>query len=211
MDTIIFTSFLVHNAVWLALREHLAFNCYKGKSKLSVSINNQLINFAWKVCRNTVVSILSTLFQLYCDSQFYLWRTPEYPKKKPTPIKSLTNLLSHNVVSSNPLIWAWFELTTTDTDFIDSKSNYHTITAMMTPIKMLTFWHIQHIHIFNSMIAYIIYVCYYICWNFYLHFVYRFIMRNQQYFSSCNLKLYLDLLITKIQLISWNIYMFDGN
>jgi hypothetical protein len=63
---------------------------------------------------------LSTIFQLYRDSQFYWWRKPEYPEKTTDIPQVIDNFYIFNVVSIS-IIDAEFLLLDTDGIFFHSK------------------------------------------------------------------------------------------
>ena len=74
---------------------------------------------------------LSTIFQLYCDTQFLLVEETAVPGENHLPVASHWQTLSHKVVS---VLLAGFEFVLIGTDCTGSyKSNYHTTKATMTP------------------------------------------------------------------------------
>ena len=99
--------------------------------------HNRMVHSFMFVCL-MVLTLLSTIFQLYRDIQFYWWRTPEDPAKS-TDMSQVRDKLYHIMLFTSP--WSRFELPTSvviGTDCIGSiKSNYHTITATTAPVDYM--------------------------------------------------------------------------
>jgi hypothetical protein len=92
------------------------------------------------------LTLLSTIFQLYCDGQFYWWRKREYTEKTTDTLYAASHwqTWSHNVVSSIPRHERgsnsqlsgdsyWLH-----TCISSNKSSYHTITTTTTPCCLKT-------------------------------------------------------------------------
>ena len=146
-DHTLYSTFQVHSHrkrfTYFVLHFFLYMSCvFQTEKILKFSYPNNIKSKLYTVCNSlhtcqarTTLMLLSTTFNnisviTYNGGQFYWWRTP----RKPCPVASHWNTLSHNVYTSP---WSRFELTTSvviDTDCRDScESNYHTITATAAP------------------------------------------------------------------------------
>jgi hypothetical protein len=89
----------------------------------------------WTLCKVQGVTPLSTIFQLYRGSKFYLWRKPEY-QEKTTDLPKVTDKLHHIMLYQMHLAWMGFELTLVVISMYcigSCKSNYHTRMTITTP------------------------------------------------------------------------------
>ena len=79
-----------------------------------------------------LVSLFSTIFQLYRGGKFYWWRNRNTWRKPPTCRKSLTNLIIIMLYQEH---LAWIHNIRGDRHWLHSsyKSNYNTITTTMAP------------------------------------------------------------------------------
>jgi hypothetical protein len=111
------------------------------------SYNDIILVIKLKIISNMFVCLfvcwcltpLLTIVQLYRGGQFYWWRKPEDPEKT-TDLSQVIDKICRIKMYTSP--WSRFEFTTSvviDTNCIgSSKSNYHTITAMMAlPFKCI--------------------------------------------------------------------------